>query len=117
MDLHDKRVCKSCGLMGVTRHTCLFCSCNFCKKPGHVADNCEKALKSQEKGQRVGRSFISGNPITDGPFSNPFSTGTRRNQPRLSRGPNTDLMAGGGFGALTSAGEDRSSGASSDSPR
>jgi hypothetical protein len=116
MAFYDRRVCKTCGLMGVTRHTCPFCPCNFCKKPGHVADNCEKALKLQEGGRRV-RSSADRNPAAGGPFSNPFSTGTRRKQPRLTRGPNTDLMAGSGFVAATSTGEDRSSGASSDSPR
>jgi hypothetical protein len=116
MALHDRRVCKTCGLMGVTRHTCPFCPCNFCKKPGHIADNCEKALKSQEGGRRVGSS-ADGNLVAGGPLSNPFSTGTRRKQPRLTRGPNTDLTAGSGFVAATPAGEDRSSGTSSDSPR
>lgn len=116
MALHDRRVCKTYGLMGVTRHTCPFCPCIFCKKPGHVADNCEKALKSQEGSRRVGSS-ADGNPVAGGPIANPFSTGTRRKQPRLTHGPNTDLMAGSGFVAATSASEDRSSGASSDSPR
>jgi hypothetical protein len=116
MALHDRRVCIRCGIMDVTRHTCPLCPCNFCKKPGHVADNCEKARKSQEGGRRIGGS-ADRNPVAGGPFSNPFSTRTRRKQPRLTRGPNTDLMAGSGFEVATSAGEDRSSGTISDSPR
>ena len=44
MWLNDNRVCRGCGRMGVTRHTCPSCPCNYCKKDGHIADNCTRAL-------------------------------------------------------------------------
>jgi hypothetical protein len=114
MAFHDTRACTTCGVMGVTRHTCPFCPCNFCKKPGHAAANCKEAPKSQERSRRFGSS-ANGNSVASGPFSSPFSIETRRKQPRLTRGQITDLMAGSSVVAATSAGEGRSSGASSDS--
>jgi len=51
MSLYDHRVCRGCGRMGVTRHTCPSCPCNYCKKDGHIADNCTKL---KEKGRQPG---------------------------------------------------------------
>ena len=70
----------------------------------------------RERSRRVGSS-ADGNSVASGPFSSPFSTETRRKQPRLTRGQVTGLMAGSSAVAATSAGEGRSSGASSGSQR
>jgi DNA-directed RNA polymerase subunit RPC12/RpoP len=116
MAFYDTRACTTCGVMGVTRHTCPFCPCNFCKKPGHAAPNCKEASKSQERSRRVGSS-ADRNSAASGPFSSPFSTETRRKQPRLTRGQITGLIAGSSVVAATSAGEGRSSVTGSDSQR
>jgi hypothetical protein len=56
MAFHDHRVCKQCGRMGVTRHTCPSCPCNFCKKKGHIADDCELLKRRKERSQQIGSS-------------------------------------------------------------
>jgi len=109
MAFYDTRACTTCGVGGVTRHTCPFCPCNFCKKPGHTAPNCTKL---QERNQRVGSS-ANGNSVASGPFSSPSST--RRKQTRLTHAQIADLVAGSSVVAVTSVDEGRSSGASSDS--
>jgi hypothetical protein len=71
----------------------------------------------QERSRRVGSS-ADGNSVASGPFSNPFSTEPRREQSQLTRDQITGLIAGSTVttvAAPTSAGEGRSSGASSDS--
>jgi hypothetical protein len=47
MVLNDTRCGRQCGLMGVTRHTCPLCPCNYCKRNGHSADKCEKGQISR----------------------------------------------------------------------
>lgn len=108
MAFYDTRACTTCGVGGVTRHTCPFCPCNFCKKPGHTAPNCTKL---QERNQRVGSS-ANGNSVASGPFSSPSST--RRKQTRLTHAQIADLVAGSSVTAAASADEGRSSDASSD---
>jgi hypothetical protein len=56
MAFYEGRVCRQCGRMGTTRHTCPSCPCNFCKKEGHIADNCELLKRRKEKSQQVGSS-------------------------------------------------------------
>jgi hypothetical protein len=109
MAFYDTRACTACGVGGVTRHTCPFCPCNFCKKPGHAAPNCTKL---QERSQRVGSS-ANRNSVASGPFSSPSST--RRKQTRLTRAQIRGLVEGSSVAAATSADEGRSTGASSDS--
>lgn len=101
--------------MGVTRHTCPSCPCNYCKKDGHIADNCTRAQKSKKSSRPVG-SFADGNPASGGPLSNPFSTTPKKNQPRLPPHHNADVTAGSSAVATSSANGGRSCGPSSDSP-
>ena len=108
MAFHDTRACTTCGVGGATRHTCPFCPCNFCKKPGHTAPNCTKL---QERNQQVGSS-ANRNLVASGPFSSPFST--RRTQPRLTRAQIRGLVEASSVAAATSDDEGRSSDASSD---
>jgi hypothetical protein len=98
----DNRVCRGCGRMGVTRHTCPFCSCNYCKKDGHIANNCTRAQESKESHRPVG-SFADGNPASGGPLSNAFSTKPRKNQQRLPPRHNADITAGSAAVATSSA--------------
>lgn len=51
-------VCTQCGRIGVTRHTCPDCPCNFCKKKGHITDNCERLKRRKEKSQQIGSSLL-----------------------------------------------------------
>jgi hypothetical protein len=51
MAFYEGRVCRQCGRMGVTRHTCP----NFCKED-HIADNCELLKRWKEKNQQIGSS-------------------------------------------------------------
>src|SRR5271167_3574172 len=44
----DNRVCTRCARTSFTRHTCPFCPCNFCKKEGHIADDCELLKRRKE---------------------------------------------------------------------
>ena len=113
MLLNDRRTCTECGRMGVTRHTCPLCPCNYCKRNGHSADKCERGQTSRI--QSVGNS-ANGNPVASGPLSNPFANKPRRRQPRLPPRQNADLSTGSGSAAAISAGGDRSSVASSESP-
>jgi hypothetical protein len=55
----DNRVCRGCGRMGVTRHTCPFCPYNYCKKDGHIANNCTMAQESKKSHRPVG-NFADG---------------------------------------------------------
>lgn len=114
MLLNDTRCCTECGRMGVTRHTCPRCPCSYCKRDGHSADKCERAKRSRET-QPVGSS-ASGNPVAGGPLSNPSSDKPRRRQPRLTPRQKADLTTGSGSAAAISAGGDRSSAPSSESP-
>jgi hypothetical protein len=112
----DRRVCIECARTGFTRHTCPYCPCNFCKKEGHVADNCERLKRRKEKSsQPVGR-FADGNAASGGPLSNPFSIAPRKNQLRLPPRHNADVTAGSGAVATSSADGGGSCGPSSDSP-
>jgi hypothetical protein len=114
MLFEDRRTCKGCGRMGVTRHTCPDCPCNYCKRNGHSADKCERGQTSRI--QPVGSS-ANGNPVADSPFSDPFSNKPRRRQPRLPPRRNADLTTGSGSAAAISAGGDRVSVLDSESPR
>jgi hypothetical protein len=112
----DSRVCIGCGRTGTTRHTCPDCPCNFCKKEGHVADNCERLKRRKEKSSRPVGRFADGNAASGGPLSNPFSIAPRKNQLQLPPRRNADVTAGSGAVATSSAGGGGSCGPSSDSP-
>jgi hypothetical protein len=43
--------------MGVTRHACPSCPCNYCKKDGHIADNCTRAQRSKERSRPLSLSL------------------------------------------------------------
>ena len=115
MALNDNRVCKGCGRMGVTRHTCPSCPCNYCKKDGHIADNCTRAQMLKESSRLVG-NFADGNPASGGPLANPFSTTPRKSQLRLPPRHNADVTVGSGAVATSSADRGRSRGPGSGSP-
>jgi hypothetical protein len=107
MLFEDTRCCTQCGLMGVTRHTCPHCPCNYCKTNGHSANKCETAQGSRRT-QTVGNSADS-NSVAQGPLSNPFSNKPRRTQTRLSSRQITTLIAGSSLEPSISANGDRSS--------
>jgi hypothetical protein len=117
MPLYESnRACTECGRTEVTRHTCPSCPCNFCKKEGHIADNCERLKREKEKSSRPVGRFANGNPASGGPLSNPFSIAPRKNQPRLPPRYNADVAPGSGAVATGSADGGGSRGPSSDSP-
>jgi len=106
-----EKACTTCGRTEVTRHTCPTCPCNFCKKEGHIADNCERLKRRKESGRPFGR-VADGNSTSGGPLSNPFW----KKQPRLPPRHNADVTAGSGAVATSSADGGGSRGPSSDSP-
>jgi hypothetical protein len=79
MALYDNRVCRGCGRMGATRHNCPSCPCNYCKKPGHIADNCKKPKKPRLRSPHIGSS-AGLNSVASGPLSNPSSQRRRHLQ-------------------------------------
>jgi hypothetical protein len=79
MAFNDNKVCRGCGRMGVSRHTCPSCPCNYCKKPGHIADNCKKPKGPRQSSPHIGSS-AGLNSVAGGPLSNPFSPGRRHLQ-------------------------------------
>ena len=91
-----------------------FCPCNYCKKDGHIADNCTRAQKSKD--HRPVGSFANENPASGGPLSNPFSTKPRKNQQRLPPRHDAGVTAGSGAVATSSADGGGSRGPGSDSP-
>src|SRR5271168_4908532 len=98
---YDSRVCTGCGRTSFTRHTCPFCPCNYCKKDGHIADNCTKAQRSKKRSRPVA-SFADGNAASGGPLSNPFSITPRKNRRLLPPRRNADVPAGSGAVATSS---------------
>jgi hypothetical protein len=112
----NNRSCTKCGRTEVTRHTCLSCPCNFCKKEGHIADNCERLKRRKEKSSRPVGRFADRNPASGGPLSNPSSIAPKKNQLRLPPRRNADVAAGSGAVATSSADGGGSRGTNSDSP-
>ena len=115
MWLYDNRVCRGCGRTAVRRHNCPSCPCNYCKKDGHIADNCPKAQKPK-KSRPLGR-LSEGHPVNAGPFSNPFSVTPRRKQPQLQPRQIADLTMGSGAAAASSPSGGPSSASTSNSLR
>src|SRR5271155_3908231 len=65
--------------MGATRHNCPSYPCNYCKKIGHIADNCKKPKRPRQSNPHIGSS-AGLNSVAGGPLSNPFSPGRRHLQ-------------------------------------
>jgi hypothetical protein len=53
MALNDNRVCRGCGRMGVTRHTCPSCPCNYCKKDGRARFPKERVVRVHKYSKKL----------------------------------------------------------------